>query len=122
MRKKAQTELKNAARNNQKTRGDHPTGQEGRQDRLPKHTSAAPENPQQSGKKHRVRFFPIMLYCPLSFTALARQNTHCCTAGVGNLRAQKSGKWVGLCLHGHHEKKTAALLYDTSLGYLNPMG
>lgn len=79
MRKEAQTELKDAARNNQRARGEHPHRAGGQAGQVSKNTPWQHQQAQQSWEKHRDRFFPVMLRCCLSFTALARQNTHCCT-------------------------------------------
>lgn len=120
MRKKAQTELKDAARNNQIARGDHPHRAGGQAGQVTKNTPGSTRKPTTELEKAQGQIFSYNALL-LSFTALAMQNTHCCTAGEDNFRAQKSRKWVGLCLQGHHGKKATALLYDTSAGYLNPM-
>lgn len=119
MQKEAQTELKDAARNNQRGRGEHPTGQEGRQDRSAKTHPGSTSKPNRVGKSTGTDFF---LKCFVVVLVLLHWQGKTHTAVLGNFRAQKSGKWVGLCLHGHDRKKATTSLYDTSAGYLNPMG
>lgn len=84
-----------------------------------KHTLAAPVSQTELEKAQGQIFF---LKCFVVVLVLLHWQGKTHTAVLGNFRAQKSGKWVGLCLHGHDRKKATTSLYDTSAGYLNPMG